>query len=83
MAGTRTVLPFGAYGGWLHLLRPVWEPQFLARLEWEDDKAQEPIDFYYVRGTQRNGQMCWSSPIWVTDSDRPTNRSADNFGFKR
>jgi hypothetical protein len=26
----------------------------------------EKEDFYYIRVTQANGQMAWSSPIWVT-----------------
>ncbi len=42
----------------------------LARLrhawEWEDEAAPErPRDYYYLRVQQRNGQMAWSSPIWV------------------
>ena len=37
-----------------------------ASLRWNDPrpKAKEP-DWYYVRVTQHNGHMAWSSPIWV------------------
>lgn len=34
----------------------------------EDDgpaRGQSRMDFYYVRLVQRNGQLAWSSPIWV------------------
>lgn len=29
------------------------------------DNTPRPGDYYYVRVTQTNGQMAWSSPIWV------------------
>lgn len=32
-----------------------------------EDSDESPADFYYVRVTQANGQMAWSSPIWVGD----------------
>ena len=42
----------------LSALRRLWE--------WEDENgAERPRDYYYVRVQQRNGQMAWSSPIWV------------------
>lgn len=30
-----------------------------------DTKVERAIDYYYLRVTQTNGQMAWSSPIWV------------------
>ena len=35
--------------------------------EWRliDDKPERKEDYYYVRISQENGQMAWSSPIWV------------------
>lgn len=30
-----------------------------------DDSAEQEEDFYYVRVTQADGEMAWSSPIWV------------------
>lgn len=34
-------------------------------LEWEDNTALEDSAFYYVRVRQGDGEMAWSSPIWV------------------
>jgi hypothetical protein len=38
------------------------------RFEWEDPAPPpaEKANYYYVRVTQVNGQMAWSSPIWVS-----------------
>ena len=33
--------------------------------EYTDNDSPEPGDYYYVRIKQLNGQMAWSSPIWV------------------
>ena len=40
--------------------------EYEAKVRWEDE-AQVPSepDWYYVRVTQANGQIAWSSPIWV------------------
>ena len=35
-------------------------------LTYEDDDAQPGESYYYVRAIQKDGQMAWSSPIWVT-----------------
>jgi len=32
---------------------------------WVDGRAASPGDYYYVRVTQRDGQMAWSSPVWM------------------
>jgi hypothetical protein len=38
-----------------------------ARFEWEDAAPPaEKTNYYYIRVTQANGQMAWSSPIWVS-----------------
>ena len=49
-----------------------------AELEWEDNEdlrsinfpataeAAKPFTYYYIRVTQEDGQMAWSSPIWFT-----------------
>ncbi len=34
-----------------------------------DDGPEKVEDFYYIRVTQRDGEMAWSSPIWVTFYD--------------
>ena len=30
-----------------------------------DDSPGDRVDWYYLRVTQKNGQLAWSSPIWV------------------
>jgi len=44
--------------------RLVPEPMWAAAFSFVDDESDEG-DFYYVRVTQANGHMAWSSPIWV------------------
>ena len=34
-------------------------------LAWRDERSAADRDCYYVRVTQRDGHMAWSSPIWV------------------
>jgi len=35
-------------------------------LSWRlEDRGSSPVDCYYVRLTRADGQMAWSSPIWV------------------
>ncbi len=37
-----------------------------ARVRWNDRRSDtDSVDWYYVRVTEQNGQMAWSSPIWV------------------
>ena len=33
--------------------------------EYTDTESAEEGDYYYVRVTQLDGGMAWSSPIWV------------------
>ena len=42
-------------------------PENLARFDfsWHDSRTPADRDAYYVRVTQRDGNMAWSSPIWV------------------
>jgi hypothetical protein len=46
--------------------RLVGPSEYSATIRWTDrrQEAKKP-DWYYVRVTQHNGQMAWSSPIWV------------------
>lgn len=46
--------------------RLVGPTEFAAKVRWTDRRsdAGQP-DWYYVRVTQHNGHMAWSSPIWV------------------
>ena len=36
-----------------------------ASIRWHDRDKRTGADWYYVRVTQHNGHMAWSSPIWV------------------
>jgi hypothetical protein len=38
--------------------------EYSATIRWRDRRATQS-DWYYVRVTQHNGQLAWSSPIWV------------------
>ena len=43
-------------------------PMEALRRHWEcadDGGPERPRDYYYLRVQQRNGQMAWSSPVWV------------------
>ena len=46
----------------LHWLAPA--PPRETTLEWEEPKSAEPGAYEYLRVTQVDGQMAWSSPIW-------------------
>jgi hypothetical protein len=37
-----------------------------ARFAWTDNAPSSGESYYYVRAQQRDGQLVWSSPIWVT-----------------
>ena len=40
--------------------------EYSAAVRWQDRQPKRnQADYYYVRVTQHNGQMAWSSPIWV------------------
>jgi hypothetical protein len=46
--------------------RLVAPAEYTAAVRWQDRrKPAKGGDWYYVRVTQHNGQMAWSSPIWV------------------
>jgi len=49
----------------LQIERLVPPASYQASLEIEDEGSGEGTDYYYVRVTQANGQMAWSSPVWV------------------
>lgn len=38
-------------------------------LEWEDDHVAPGRNFYYLRVSQLNGQLAWSSPIWADNPE--------------
>jgi hypothetical protein len=43
--------------------RLVGPAEYQATIRWHDRSAE--ADWYYVRVTQHNGHMAWSSPVWV------------------
>ena len=52
---------------WHVVENPGWECAFtLDQLDMPQDRA----DWYYVRVTQEDGEMAWSSPIWIEDARR-------------
>ncbi|MFN4258771.1 MAG: hypothetical protein ACK4RK_05705 [Gemmataceae bacterium] len=47
--------------------RLVFPSEFTASIRWHDRRpGAKGTDWYYVRVTQHNGHMVWSSPLWVT-----------------
>ncbi len=47
----------------IHIDRPGWES---VSFEWVDSSGMErESDYYYVRLIQDDGEIAWSSPIWV------------------
>lgn len=51
----------------VHTVRPQG-PSTEARFSWQDPTPRrgEKASYYYVRVSQKDGQMAWGSPIWVT-----------------
>jgi hypothetical protein len=47
------------------LNRLIGPPEYSATVRWNDRRPGTSNDWYYVRVTQHNGQLAWSSPIWV------------------
>jgi hypothetical protein len=45
--------------------RLVGPSEYAATVRWQDPRRANEPDWYFVRVTQHNGHMCWSSPIWV------------------
>jgi hypothetical protein len=45
--------------------RAVPEAQAAARFSLDDHRSGDRTDWYYLRVVQANGQLAWSSPVWV------------------
>ena len=45
--------------------RVVFEDNYRTSFTVRDSDAGKETNWYYVRVVQANGQMAWSSPIWV------------------
>ena len=50
-----------------YIIHPLVQPSDYAMTVRFTDRRPAPkqTDWYYVRVTQRNGHVAWSSPIWV------------------
>ncbi|MBL4700246.1 MAG: hypothetical protein JKX85_03225, partial [Phycisphaeraceae bacterium] len=57
---------FASHKAKIHLVVP--EEKYVAIQDYLDESPLEKECAYRVRVTQRNGQMAWSSPIWVSPS---------------
>jgi hypothetical protein len=51
----------------VHTVRPTGKTTEEVRFDWEEaaPPTAAQASYYYIRVTQQNGQMAWSSPIWV------------------
>jgi hypothetical protein len=48
------------------IIQPLVGPsEYSADVRFRDRRPEQGPDWYYVRVTEKNGQMAWSSPIWV------------------
>lgn len=41
----------------------------LSKIAIKGDEGRPPFVFYYLRVTQKDGHLAWSSPIWIDDPD--------------
>ena len=49
----------------MKICRAIPYEGYYAKFSYTDNNPREGENYYYVRVTQRNGQMAWSSPIWL------------------
>ena len=52
-------------GAKIKVHQAVPKRSYYKKLEISDNKDNKGSSFYYLRVTQRNGNMAWSSPIWI------------------
>ena len=57
-------IPFDGYVDTVTLRRPITEGQMEVTFDIEDQGGRQG-DYYFVRVTQANDAIAWSSPIWV------------------
>ena len=39
-------------------------------VKWTDPDSKEGMSYYYVRGEQKNGELVWVSPMWITKTKK-------------
>jgi len=49
----------------MKMYRAIPYEGYHAEFSYVDNEVKEKESYYYIRVTQLNGQMAWSSPIWV------------------
>ena len=49
--------------------RLVFAPNYESQFTVEDEDGGEQVNWYYVRVVQANGELAWSSPIWVEKAE--------------
>ena len=48
------------------LIHPlVFSEHFNTEFDFTDKQVSDSVSWYYVRVIQKNGQLAWSSPVWV------------------
>lgn len=47
------------------VLRPEKPGDSECKDKWKDPKPQAGVHYYYVRVRQKDGQLAWSSPMWI------------------
>jgi hypothetical protein len=49
----------------VEVLRPENPGGSEVKVEWEDPKPEVGVHYYYLRVRQGDGQLAWSSPMWI------------------
>ncbi len=49
----------------VEVLRPEKPGGSEVKVEWEDPKPEAGVHYYYLRVRQADGQLAWSSPMWI------------------
>jgi len=55
--------PFPWESAMIH--RPVFAENYETNFKVEDEDSENGFNWYYVRVIEANGEMAWSSPVWV------------------
>ena len=56
---------FSKMGSTIKVHRIIPETKVKTQFTINDDRPGDKVDCYYIRVHERNGQLAWSSPIWV------------------
>jgi hypothetical protein len=49
----------------VEVLRPENPGESFCKTEWEDPKPEAGVHYYYLRVRQADGELAWSSPMWI------------------